>query len=877
MTSDIKNLKEQYAKSKVNRHETAKNLKNHKKNADKDTIITETESKVNAINYYNSLSEVQKRAFDKELQLKKVREKYTSYLKYVYGENYTLTRFHTLLANICQSVVEKIENGQKVKVCISVPPQHGKLCSNDTLVFTDKGWKKHGDLQVGDRVVSEKGKFVKVINVFPKYFANKKVFLTNGEEIKCHENHEWVVYNRQHHRVETLETKQIEKLVKIEQEQAKVRGHRYNYQIIQKDFLIGEHKNFEIDPYVLGVWLGDGKNNAGTICACEKDRITLDECRKHYPNGFKAIHKTTGVIYENFNGLSTQLHKYGMCFSRKRTEKYIPQDYLTASISQRLELLAGLIDTDGCLDIKHNRVVFTTADIKLKETFENLIATFGWRTTTVENKSSTSTSGIVGKKAFWVIAFNPTINIPCRIERKSIHNFSKQRKVSIRRIEDIAHEEGNCIEVEGGIYCVGKTMIPTHNSMTITETLPSWFIGRNPDLRCIITAYNADIAEKFGDKNRQKVKQFGKELFGIEVSDSQDNKTLFDIKNHQGGMFSTGLNGSLTSNNGALIIVDDPFKNELEANNQSIRDAVWSNFTSSVLTRMRGKGNAIIVIHTRWHEDDLIGRILKNEMGQEWIYVNIPCVWESGIDKLLHRKNGETLCPEIGYDTEWANSMMKTIGKRQWNALYQGKPFIEGGELVKRDYLRFYNAKSRPLTFEELVLSCDLSFGGVNKDNDPCCMTVWGRNGGNHYLLEVINKKLTFTETLERIKYLCGKYPQMNKKLIERKANGQAVIETLNQSVGGFIPFDPQSKSKQERLELCLPYFEAGNVFFPDETLDSSIEELIDQLLRFPKSTHDDFVDTISQYLLNYSYKYNGGIIGTSSVYGTLSKLIRGI
>lgn len=476
MTSDIKNLKEKYEKSKVNRHETAKNLKNHKKNADKDTIITETESKVNALNYYNSLSEVQKRAFDKELQLKKVRESYIAYLKYVFGDNYIITRFHTILAKICQSIVEKIENGQRVKLCLSVPPQTGK-------------------------------------------------------------------------------------------------------------------------------------------------------------------------------------------------------------------------------------------------------------------------------------------------------------------------------------------------STTITETLPSWFMGRNPNLRCICTAYNADMAEKFGDKNRQKVKQFGKELFGIEVSDSQDNKTLFDIKNHQGGLFSTGLNGSLTGNQGALIIVDDPFKNELEANNPSIRDAVWSNFTSSVLTRQRAQGNGIIVIHTRWHEDDLIGRLKKCDTSDEWIFVNIPCVWEGGVDKLLHRKVGETLCPELGYDTEWANSLMKTIGKRQWNALYQGKPFIEGGELVKRDYLRFYNAKSRPLTFEELVLSCDLSFGGTNKDNDPCCMSVWGRNGGNHYLLEVINKKLTFTEMLERIKYLCGKYPQMNKKLIERKANGQAVIETLNQSVGGFIPFDPQSKSKQERLELCLPYFEAGNVF----------------------------------------------------------------
>lgn len=540
MTNDIKNVKNSYYKSKEYRHETEKNLKYHKKNVEKDNVRTETESKINAINYYNSLSDIQKEEFNKELKKKSIRDSYVNYLKYVYGENYTITRFHSILARLCEDVVKKVESGKKVKLCISVPPQHGK-------------------------------------------------------------------------------------------------------------------------------------------------------------------------------------------------------------------------------------------------------------------------------------------------------------------------------------------------SMTITECLPSWFMGRNPDLRCIITAYNADIAEKFGDRNRQKIKDFGKDIFGIEVSESQDNKTLFDIKGHSGGQYSTGINGSLTSNNGALIIVDDPFKNEIEANNPAIRDMVWSNFTSAVLTRMRGKGNAIIVIHTRWHEDDLIGRIKKCETASEWTFVNIPCVWEKGEDKLLHRKVGETLCPEIGYDYEWANSIMKTIGKRQWNALYQGHPFIESGELVKREYLRFYNDKSKPLNFDEIVLSCDLSFGGKNSDNDPCCMSVWGRNGGNHYLLEVINKKLTFTETLERIKYICGKYPTMSKKLIERKANGNATIETLNQTIGGFIAFDPKANSKQERLELCLPYFEAGNIYFPDEKTDSSIEELIEQLLRFPKSTHDDFVDTISQYLLNYSYKYNGGVIGTSSVYGTLAKFIRGI
>ena len=417
---------------------------------------------------------------------------------------------------------------------------------------------------------------------------------------------------------------------------------------------------------------------------------------------------------------------------------------------------------------------------------------------------------------------------------------------------------------------------PQHGkSVTCTETLPSWFIGRNPDKRCIVTAYNADIAEKFGDRNRQKVKDFGKELFGIEISDSQDNKTLWDIKNHLGGLYATGLLGSLTSNNGALIIVDDPFKNGEEADNPTIRDRVWETFRDSVMTRQAGSGNAIIVIHTRWHEDDLIGRILASEVSDEWVYVNIPCVWENGIDKLLHRRIGETLCPELGFDSGWANSQRKLLGARKWNALYQGKPFMEKGELLSIDNIKTYNKGTLPPSFEEITMSCDLNFGSKNAE-DPTGIAIWGRVGGNHYLLEVVNKKISFTESLERVRFLCAKYPTMKRKIVEAKASGDALIDTLNNEIGGFVPYHPKMLSKVDRLKLCLPYFESGNVYFPNTTIDKESDNYIQQLIRFPKATHDEIVDITTQYLLNYQYKY-GGKVNTDSKYSKIAKAIRGL
>lgn len=425
----------------------------------------------------------------------------------------------------------------------------------------------------------------------------------------------------------------------------------------------------------------------------------------------------------------------------------------------------------------------------------------------------------------------------------------------------------------GQIVKIALSTPPQHGkSKTATETLPSWFLGRNPNWRCIVTGYNADIAEKFGDRNRQIVKEYGKDIFGINISESQDNKTLWNIDKKEGGMLSAGILGGITGNQGALIIVDDPYKNGNEANNPELRQKIWDTFVDSIMTRMRASGCVIIVIHTRWHEDDLIGR-LKNL--DDWIIVNMPCVWEKGEDRLLHRRIGETLCPELGFTASWAEGMKKMLGQKKWNALYQGDPFIEGGNIIQRKDIRFYDRETQPANFEEIVLSCDLTFGGENSNNDPYCMSLWGRNGGNHYLLKVYDKRANFVDTLKTLRIICSENPQLKKKIIEKKANGQATIDMLSKEISGFVPYDPKNTSKEDRLRSVSAYFESGNIYFPSEEIMPDIEKYINELLKFPSGAHDDFVDTTSQYLLNYEYRY-GGKIDTDSRFSLFAKAIRG-
>ena len=432
-------------------------------------------------------------------------------------------------------------------------------------------------------------------------------------------------------------------------------------------------------------------------------------------------------------------------------------------------------------------------------------------------------------------------------------------------------------DIEQGKNIIVCLSVPPQagKSTTITESLPSFFLGRNPNEGVIVCSYNADFAEKFGDSNRQKLRKYGKDLFGVEISESMDTKTKFMFKGKHGQMVSTGIFGEITGNKASLIIIDDPFKSNVESESKVYRDKVYDIVKQSCETRLRPKGSALVIIHTRWHEDDLIGRYSKED---NVIYNNIPCVWDSSfgkVDSLLGRKVGEVFCPELGYTSEWAEKKRKSLGNRSFNALYQGKPYVDGGNIVTRDKLRFYDKADLPTEFDEITLSADLSLGGTSADSDPTCISIWGRKGANHYLLKVINKKMGFTEQQNYINRLCADYPTIQRKIVEKKANGQAIIETLSKNISGIIPYDPKGASKVSRLEAVTSYFEAGNIYFPSEKVMPNIEEFVEQLLKFPACAHDDFVDTLSQYLLNYECKGQGRFCIEDS-YALLSNAIRG-
>ena len=626
----------------------------------------------------------------------------------------------------------------------------------------------------------------------------------------------------------------------------KIRGHRYNFMLPNRVTMAGSERVLHVNPYVLGVWLGDGTNTKQCICAAPKDIITLEECAKHYEVGSKHVHKDTGVLTWYYKGLNFDLRKYGMCYSHKRTEKYIPVEYLTASKRQRMELLAGLIDTDGYVDHKHNRVCFSTADERLKETFIELISTFGWRVTVGEVQPCLSSSGIQGRRVYWQICFNPTEEIPCRVERKQLRTFSKQRRISITDIKEIPPVQGNCITVEGGIYCVGKKMVPTHNSQSITETLPSWYLGRHPTHRVIEISYSEEFAKKFGRRNRMKIKDYCGEIFGIHMAATPDTNTEFELDNGRGGMISRGLFSGVTGNPANLMIIDDPVKTQEEADSESQREGVWEEWLASFRSRL-APGAKVIVIMTRWHEDDLAGRLIENEA--DVTVVNLPL--EAEEEDPLGRNIGDALCPEIGKDNKWLESFKKVYtsekGSRAWNALYQGHPTGLEGNLIKREWWNYYDTLPE---IAEWVMSVDAAFKD-GEDNDFVAIQVWGKTDANIYLIDAVKKHLNLPDTIREITRLRSLYPECKTTLIEDKANGSAVINIMRKMMTGIIAVEPKG-GKLSRVNAIIGTIESGNVYLPKKKPFTG--DFVESCAAFPNGKHDDDVDSMSQALNRLVY-----------------------
>lgn len=382
---------------------------------------------------------------------------------------------------------------------------------------------------------------------------------------------------------------------------------------------------------------------------------------------------------------------------------------------------------------------------------------------------------------------------------------------------------------------------PRHGkSELISHWTPTWFLEHWPELSVMLASYESSLAASFGRKVRN---QFDTQDI-LNTKLSEDSKAANRFHTNKGGtMVTSGVGGALTGKGAHLALIDDPIKNRIEALSKHKRETTWEWMDWVLKTRLE-PGGSIIILMTRWHHDDLVGRILKSKSLKRWTRLRLPAL--AGENDPLGRAAGEALCPER-YTKEDLLAIKDDLPPQVWEALYQQNPTDEEGALVKRGHFKFY--KVLP-DLTNMIQSWDMTFKET-PDGSFVVGQVWGRNGANKYLVHQIRERMDFQPTLEAVVAMTARFPKAIKKLIEDKANGPAIISMLRNKVSGIVA-QPVDGSKYARFEAVSPEFISGNIYVPDPSIAPWVDEYIEEHVSFPHFGSDDQVDATSQALWHY-------------------------
>jgi len=394
-------------------------------------------------------------------------------------------------------------------------------------------------------------------------------------------------------------------------------------------------------------------------------------------------------------------------------------------------------------------------------------------------------------------------------------------------------------------------MPPRHGKSTLaSEMFPAWYLGRNPNKNIIFATYNQTFANDFGRKVRNHMlDERYREAFPTTIL-SGDSTAANRFHTTKGGAyFAVGMDASITGRGAHCLIIDDPIKNREEADSSLIRHKIKEWYSSTAYTRLEPEGS-IIIIQTRWHNDDLSGWLL-NEKKEDWTVLTLPA--------LTTDSNGvqQALWPER-YSVDHLNKIKSTVSSRDWAALYMQTPTEDGGEVFKEEWVQYY--QTMPSLKEMNIYVVVDPANSKNPNSDNTAILVLGANkDGNIYLLDGWVDKLNLKE---REQILFNIHEQYQPKIVYYEKYGmQLDIEYMKQAmeyrnyrfaiqeVGGNIP-------KVDRVTRLVPYFEDRKIFLPQflkkrnymgREVDLVAYFLDEEYRQFPYARHDDMIDAFSR------------------------------
>ena len=424
--------------------------------------------------------------------------------------------------------------------------------------------------------------------------------------------------------------------------------------------------------------------------------------------------------------------------------------------------------------------------------------------------------------------------------------------------EIIANELEN-IEAHGDReYKVLLVFVPPRHgkSELCSIGFPAWYLGRNPDKEIITVSYSAELAQDFGSKTRGIVgSEAYKAIFNLTLKEDEQAKAKW--RTNRGGSYtSVGVGGAITGRGADVLLFDDPIKNREEAESEVYREKVWQFFTSTAFTRLE-PGGVVVVILTRWHVDDLAGRILANEeLSKRCKIIHFPAI---ATEQETYREVSEALWPER-FNIAALTEIKNTVGPYDWHALYQGSPVLTENQEFRNEWIVPIGETELESKQTANFLTVDTAMSKASQA-DYCGFCDNSVDRENFWNLKAWRARLSASELVDALFALHEKrhYTSIGIEKTAYLDGLKPFLDSEQRIRGRFLPIvelKHNQTAKEIRIRGLIPRYAAGSI----RHVIGHCKALEEEQMQFPNGLHDDVLDATA-YQLQIAERGNNSVV----------------